>query len=692
MPRIDSRFPFLRFWPIWVLGFAIYAITLDNAFVFDDVEFIRNNEILRNAADPLAIWAYHPARFLTFFSFALNYSLGEQVTTGYHLVNLLIHLACSTLVGWLAWLLPRPAQAAQASRLAPALLAAAIFVAHPLQTQAVTYIWQRATSLSTLFYLASLVLFLKARFAAPNRKAYFMSLAFGLAAMFCKEIAFTLPFAVLAVEFIFFADQPRPGWRFFAPYATLLLVIPVLLLVSFALYEERLAIGNALSPLSYLLTQISATPGYLRLLLFPFGQNLDHDFEVNTHVWQVPVLLHLALLGGLAWLGFRLGRRKSAVFFGFLFFFLALSVEAASFVLPDVFVEHRVYLPMVGFSLFAAFGLTSVVPARRVLGVALALPLLLAAVSFRRNLVWESPERLWRDVVTGSPNKARGWVNLGMVLADDGNVPEALDAYSRALELDPDHVHGNLLRGLLRQKQGQNKEALSDYNHFLELQPGHAVGHNNRGAVLLEMGRYGEALNDFTQALATKPDYGQARYNHGLANAHLGHKQAAIADFDAALLLMPEHAASYLRRGFAHHALGDEVSAVRDYESALGWDEQLKEAHLNLALILYKTPEARERAMAHFAAALAIEPGFTKVWMNRGSLLFNTGDYQQALDDFDQLVAAEPSPKAFYRRGLVYLRLGDHAAARADLQRAQEGGLVLPEALRELLQKKPASR
>ena len=356
------------FWLLVPLGILCYANTLAVPFVFDDHAMITANEAVTGPLDMGEIWRFHPGRFVTFLSLALNHMAGGLQVWGYHLVNLAIHLAAALVLGWLIRLL-FSANAGAPEHLrrqghSIAMLAAILFVAHPVQTQAVTYIWQRSTSLAALFYLLSLALFVRARLGGqagtgkPVIHFWVGSLVCGLLAMFTKEISFTLPLAIAAVEvFLLRACARAPRW-FYAPYALLLAIIPLSYLLSLGLYQER-AGETAMAPLTYLFTQVSVTLTYLRLFLLPLGQNLDYDYPLAA---PTPVfVLEAMLLLGILILAVVIARRDRWLSAGLLFFFLTLAVEAGAFTLPDVIFEHRLYLPMAGLCLFAATVLVKMV-------------------------------------------------------------------------------------------------------------------------------------------------------------------------------------------------------------------------------------------------------------------------------------------------------------------------------------------
>ena len=214
------------------LGIIVYSNAFFCSFHFDDDAYIVNNFAIRNIQNLSDIWNICPCRFITFFSIALNYHFSQLNVFGYHLFNMAVHLGSAILVWWLLLLtFCTPALKDEfpdetRGKIAPiiALFAGLIFVSHPLQIEAVTYIWQRAASMAAFFYLASLCFYVKARLEdiragfksslqdneitlGPGFFYYFCSLIVAVVAMFTKENAITLPLMILLYEFSFFKSK-----------------------------------------------------------------------------------------------------------------------------------------------------------------------------------------------------------------------------------------------------------------------------------------------------------------------------------------------------------------------------------------------------------------------------------------------------------------------------------------------------
>ena len=271
---------------ICAVGGVAYYNALGGEFVYDDaISMLRQSAI--KTLDITALWRAFNVRILGYLTFALNYKATGFDPFWFHLVNVAIHLTNSCLVFWLVRLVIHKAADLDASRLgsryadAVALTAALIFVAHPIETQAVTFVVQRLTSLAALFYLLSVILFFKGRICMDEGRRcgatlIALSVISAMAAMFTKQNAFTIPLALLLVEFAFFS----PSWKLmrqkmalFALAAVLLAVIPVALILFHGVSLQEITDISRASTLlgryEYFATQINVVRTYLRLKVFP---------------------------------------------------------------------------------------------------------------------------------------------------------------------------------------------------------------------------------------------------------------------------------------------------------------------------------------------------------------------------------------------------------------------------------------
>jgi hypothetical protein len=454
-----------------------YARSFTSPFEFDDYSAIVGSPAIQ-AGTIDAILSFGRARLVPFTTLVWNYRLGGEDPFGYHLVNVAIHLLATLAVYQLALALcrtPRLRDTWVAGQRVPLAVATAlIFACHPIQIQAVTYVVQRMTSMATLFYLGAVVFYVRARNAqlgtggGRSAVAFALSVLSALAAFLSKESTASLPAAIIAAEWIFFDGSIRRRLSRVLPFLLLALVIPLMWLAFgvrpgaqpganaglseqasylIGLLSFRANPRGGASPLEYFLTQAQVIPAYLRLVVVPFGFNVDHDVPI-AHALSPAVLGGFALLAALLAAGLFSLRRAPLVAFGVLWLFIALSVESSFLPISDVMVEHRMYMAMPGVALVLATAVAWAharwpFPTRAVGAVAVAL---LVALTLLRNEVWRSQVSLWEDALAKSPQKPRVYANLGTALQLAGRGDEALTYYCKAIALDPKNhqVEANL--------------------------------------------------------------------------------------------------------------------------------------------------------------------------------------------------------------------------------------------------------
>lgn len=624
---------------IGIVALLAYSNTFFVPFHYDDHPNIVENPIIRHLgyfAEPSkaqGLYLYHSfvSRYLGYLSFALNYAAHGLDVTGYHVVNLLIHILNALLVYHLVQLTMKAPFIASRLNAAEelngpiparniALFSALLFVSHPVQTQAVTYIVQRFASLATLFYLFSLVLYIQWRMASfpvqgserqapPSPPAarltsalwYLASLFSAVLAMKTKEIAFTLPFVIVLYEFLFFSGKRAARMLFLVPILLTLLIIPLSLL------ELDKPIGSILTDLDgsaglqpvmprmdYLFTQFRVIVTYVRLLLFPVRQSLDYDYPMFHSFFDPEVLLSFLLLNLILALGvylFYRSRRTSPLVriaaFGIFWFFLTFSVES-SIPLADVIFEHRLYLPSVGFFIaIAVAGAIGIKRARANRTGAVLVPAFLlvialfAGAAYSRNRVWQDVEAVWNDVVQKHPGNARAHCYLGEIYEENGRIDKAIEQYAIALGLKP--------------RYGE--------------------AHSNLGGAYLASGRTDNAIEQFRIALTLDPLNSTPEYYYGVVNQNLGIAYAHKGDFERA-------------REYFQEARKFNQSAVTIYYR-IG--------------ATYAAQGNSDAAEGYFQMAKKIMPDYLDVHRDLGRVYFESGLMDQARTEFEAVLLAAPN-------------------------------------------------
>ncbi len=578
-----------------LLTVAVYARGLNGDFQFDDLHSVELNRSIRHIGKFLTtssiLDAIHGKRVLTDFTFALNYCAAGPAPFSFHATNLAIHLAATLLVFFFTRQILRLGGAAGLDFLALAI--AAVFALHPLQTQAVIYISQRAESLASALYLGSLLLLLRAErrgCCAAGAGLYAASFAVFALGLSAKVILATLPVAYLLIgllpgpQVLLARPASRVGSRLAlaAPFFAYALSTTVFTVASLK-GEDAGFLIPFMPPGRYLLTQWHVLATYLRLLFWPTGQNLDWDFPLARGLADPAVLGSGVLLVGLiasATILFLRSRSRAdsggaagrLAAFGVAWFFILLAPTSSVVPLADVLMEHRLYLASWGIFLAAAVLVGHLVeslarPARPVL-VATALACLcmgLASATYVRVGLWRSKLTLWNDCVAKSPRKARVHLGLGNAFRKADQVQQAITAYRTALDLaggDPRWIRHEI-RGKL-------------------------------GSALLAVGRADEAIADLQAGLAEEPK--NPTLLGALAMAHLQRHElpAAEAAAQGSVAAAPEPAASLRILGLVRLAKGDPAAAAAALEQAMRMDPDEPQGTLLLARAYREQGRPRE--------------------------------------------------------------------------------------------------
>ena len=539
------------------LGFLIYSNTLKSSFVFDDFETIVNNPAIRHL-NLAVLWQAFNTRFVVGLTLAFNYALGKDHVLGYHVFNTLVHVLNSYLVYSFVCL---TYQTPRMSRHVPTVhakwlgfLTALVFLTHPLQTQAVTYIWQRATSLAALFYLGALVFYIKARLKS-SWGYYVLCLLFTVLGMFTKEIVFTLPFAILLYELIFLEAKTRKI-LFFIPLFLTFFIIPWAMTQANEHTLLLLRPVNALRP-DFILTELNVLRTYLRLFILPFHQSVDYNYPRAWSLLEPNTFLSFMTLVGLFSWGVFLLKKYPLLAFGIFWFFLTVSVEALAAQGSFLF-EHRLYLPLMGLSLFLVTGLSHFFKKnpRRLTFILLGIVTAFSLLTYQRNFVWKDAFTLWDNAVREFPHNGRAYAGRGDALLRNGFSDQALPDLNKAIELEAHHAEAYTNRALVYQNKNLWEQALADCNKAIQINPRLVSAYNNRAVAYQKMGLPDKVLEDLSQMIRLEPDNANTYNNRGIVFATKGLFDQAFLDFNKAIELDPNFTNAYNNRAKLKEALG----------------------------------------------------------------------------------------------------------------------------------------
>ena len=596
---------------ILFIGGIAFANSFQGAFVLDDNQHLGKERITHLSWD--SIGGRRPVVDLTLaFDYQRGAGAGASVSPWpFHQTNLCVHLLAGlVLYGLVRRTLLLDPSARRLGGAAPwlALVVALVWVVHPIQTQGVTYIIQRAESMMGLFYLLTLYAVVRgheSRRAAIWYAAAIVACALGMA---CKAVMVTAPLVVLLFDYAFLsrvpAATPRRRWWLYGGLAATWLVLVVVGVAGGVMdsgYRRGATVGfsfKGISPIEYLMTQAGVLAHYLGLCLWPSPLVLDYGWPAARTAGQVllPGLVVAGALSGTIWALIR----KPAIGFAAAWFFVILAPTSSVVPIKDPAFVHRLYLPLAGvvalvviggYSLIRALGRRGVAPARRVWPQAfLALTVVgaLAGRTIARNRDFATDKGMWEQVVAYRPEHGRAHLGWGKAIFDEGeNARRAGDEATAAAKF---------------------AEAERAFRNAVQFRPGYGDAHYNLGNALSETGKLDAAVEAYRQAIAINPRHARAQYNLANALKKLKRYPEAIVAYRAAADLDPTHFKARINLGNTLKQIGKLDEAVAAYRESLSINPNYANTHANLG-DTYRQQGRLEEAIKELEEALRLDPG-----------------------------------------------------------------------------------
>ncbi|MFP4369903.1 MAG: tetratricopeptide repeat protein [Candidatus Kapaibacterium sp.] len=614
-----STFKFIAIALISLAVIISYSNSLNASFQFDDyLNFVEHSKgITPEWFSQPSNWLNYMERPVSAFTLAMQWEAHGEDVTGYHIVNIAIHIAVSVLVFFFALFILRNADTGHLRDkiTLAALFAALIYALHPLQTQAVTYIVQRHASMAAMFYIMSIIFYVLGRknhlqngMNSRNIIFYFGALLTFLLAFFSKQNALTAPAAWLLVEFYFIrGPKGKRDIRFLLISLIALAALFVLALALTGLPRETEEISRG----QYLLTQFYVIVEYFKLMIFPVGQNIDHDIALAESFFNLREILSFLFVAATVALGVWLYKRDKIISFSIFWFYLTLLVESSVIPIQDVMFEHRLYLPIFGFALSLSYGVFRL-SGRRSSAVAAALLLILSityvAMSYARNEIWQTKYTLWSDAYAKAPDKPRVIYNLANEYKDTGQSEKAVSLYEKAVRLDPSFKMPYTNLSTIYNQKGEYKKTIALLKPLENSLPKHYKAFNNLGLAYHAAEDYENAEKFLLKALSIKPDFAESYANLGLIYSKLGEYDKAIANYNKAAELAPSLSGKiYINMGGIYNQSGQFEKAVEIYSKAVELEPDLPGAFYNLAIALENTGRT-QRAIENLEQAIKIDP------------------------------------------------------------------------------------
>jgi tetratricopeptide (TPR) repeat protein len=518
-----------------------YGPAMRGPFLFDDngLPFA-----LPNFDAPLAAWM-RGVRPLLMFTYWTNVQLSGAETFSYHAVNLLFHCLAAGLMFLIVRRLLEWSGAEKSRLNLLAGFAAAVFLLHPMQTEAVAYLAGRSDGLSVMLLLAAFAVFLCRRSAAVSWRDALVLLLLFAASLLAKEHTIVLPALFLLTDFWwnpgFSLAGARRNWKIYVPLA-LGAVGGFFIFLPLIRHGGNAGFGlKDFTWYQYFFTQCRALFVYPALFLFPVHQSADWDFPISKTILDRGAVIGLIALIALAALAWRYRRTYRLASFGF-FTYLLLMAPTSSFVpIRDAVAERRLYLSMLGLLLILVDFLSRWKIERRTLtAICAAIALILAGATYARAEVWSSELALWQDTTEKTPENWRAHFHLASAYYNLGRCDMAAKEFQNSTRLRAPDYDLLVDWALALDCLNQSDAALAKLRQAAALEQTAHV-YSQIGMVYGKRSQYPEALDALATAEKLDPNFATTYVYRGLVHTAISQPEAAIRDYRRALAIDPKY-------------------------------------------------------------------------------------------------------------------------------------------------------
>ncbi len=672
---------FVAYWQVWNHDFVYYD---DNVYVTE------NKHVQAGLTTEGIVWSltaiyasnWHP---LTWLSHMLDCQLFGMDAGWHHLTNLLFHISNALL---LFIILKR-----MTGNLWPSGFVAAAFALHPLHVESVAWIAERKDVLSTFFWMLTLYFYFSWTKRKRNFK-YLVALCVFILGLMAKPMLVTLPFVLILLDYwplrrihthIEKSDHNNSHRRKVSfhfvlekiPFFFVVAIACALTLfaqekggavVSLDVYSIGVRIANAL--VSYL--------EYIGKMFWPIKLAVIYPHPGVPPLWKI--VFAILFLTSASVFAIKSRRKRPYLTVGW-FWYLGTLIPVIGLVQvgSQAFADRYTYIPLIGLFIVIAWGIADITANWRQRQIILAtlagaLFLILTVLSSLQVDRWRNSVTLFKHTLDVTVDNWLAHNNLGLALADQGQIKEAMDHYQEALRLRPNYqdAHNNL--GVALADQGRIREAIDHFQEALRLRPNDEDAHNNIGVALANQGRTKEAIDHFQEALLLRPNDEHTHNNLGLALADQGQVIEAIVHYQEALRLRPNYQDAHNNLGVALADQGRIREAIDHFQEALRIEPKNPEPYCNLGAI-YRSQGKYEKAAEYYQKALSLQPKYALVLQNLALVYAMQGEYDKALSFHKKTIKLQPdNAGAYYNVACMYAQMGQLEKAIDWLKKAIERG------------------
>jgi tetratricopeptide (TPR) repeat protein len=663
----DKRFIVVSIILIIILGFVIYSNSLHGKFIWDDDLLIKDNIYIKSWSNVLKIFAgdmgagsavktgfYRPLQILTYM---IDYSIWKLDVLGYHLTNIILHILVALAIYWFMDLI-------FVDRLV-SFLTSALFIIHPIHTEAVSYISGRADPLASLFMLLTFIFYIK-QLHSNKAELYILILLSYILALLSRESSLMLPILLLLYHYTF---KEKLKIR---EFLSLVSIAFIYILLRMAVFKS--SASNILqSTTAILTTLLQRLPGffvaltnYLRLILLPFNLHMEYGNKLSN-LTDPKAILGMVILFSLLIYTFKTRKTHKLVFFSLSWFIITLLPQSNLYPLNAYMAEHWLYLPSIGFFLILAKGLSWLYQRKGFRTFSLVLVICLLAIysylTIGQNNYWKDPIVFYERTLKYAPDSAKIFNNLGNAYKDINKHKEAIAMFKKAIELNPSAVEAYNNLGYVYQQIGKGKEAMALYKKAIETDPTCAKTYNNLGNAYKDINKHEEAIAMFKKAIELNPLAFDTYNNLGNAYSSMGKYAGAMAMYKKTIELNPSAVEAYNNLGNVYLGINRYAEAIASYKKAMQIDPNYTLAHDNLNKLYGKSGDIEE-AIASYKKAIKINPNNADLYSNLAAMYAYIGKNKEAIASCQKALEINPNHAATYNNlAVIYLNEKNYSLA-----------------------------
>ncbi|MFC1657926.1 tetratricopeptide repeat protein [Candidatus Omnitrophota bacterium] len=662
---------------ITILGFAVYANSLNSKFLWDDQYLVEENTYIRSWSNIPKLFTqdiaagageqfnfYRPFQTLTYM---IDYSIWKLDVRGYHLSNILFHILASLSIFWLVNLLFNDKFLS--------LLTSIFFVVHPVHTEAISYISGRSDPLSVLFLLLCIIFYIKYLNLGRGSWLIFTILSYILAVL-SRENSLILPALLLLYHYSF-----RKKIKI-TPFLSILTITLIYIILRFT------ALRALLSQIDAPYTLVQRIPGffvaiatYSRLLLMPVNLHMEYVGRLFglTHP---KVIIGIIILFSLLTYMFRAKNNRRLEFFCISWFLLTLLPVSNLYPINAYMAEHWLYLPSVGWFILMAKGLSYFYRNKqwRILALILLIGIVVicSLLTIKQNLYWGEPLVLYERTLKYAPDSVRAHYNLGVIYEAINKEQEAVDLYKKAIEINPDYAKAYNNLGTIYNSMGKREEAVGLYKKAIEINPDYAKAYNNLGTIYNSMGKREEAVGLYKKAIEINPRLPGVYYNLGVLYHSINKHEQAIASFKKAIEANSDYVEAYNNLGSTYSVIDKKEEAIATFRKAIEINPDYAKAYSNLGAV-YSDMNNHKEGIKLLKKAIEINPRLPGAYYNLGVVFEAIGQKQEAIAAYKKAIEINPDyARAYHNLSAIYFYQKQYKLAIEYCDRAIELGFVNP--------------